>query len=584
MDGKIVIGTEIDTSGFDSDYKKLEKELQDKQNELNMLMQRKDLAEIQGDTDTTFDIDKKIERVNAEIDDIQGKINGINNDTQQIADNAEVFENNLGNVQLTSEEIKQIIEETGKTLKKSVKSIKNTILAVFGLRSAYMFVRNAISTISGDDKQLKADIDYIKKALAYTIEPIVRGIVNFVKQMLIYIGYIIKAWTGKNIFENANKSLQNTNKQAKQLSKTLAGFDEMNVVGGGSDTSNTDATITPSFDLSNIEEKDMPELVKIIAKYGKEIGAVLAGIGSAILAKKIVDFIKNLKKVKDGLAGIKALGIGTIVTGIVLLIGDIIDMINNPSWETFIKILTDIAIIIGGIMLLTGNWWGLLVVFIAGIVRLIVDNWDKIKNVLTKVGSWIFDNVIKPVDDFFKGLWNGIKEGFSATIDFVKGLFDKLVNKIEQIIDRAKLIIEAFIKGVKFLFKGMANVLIGILNTLIDAVNIIVAPLRAIIVGFGWVIGKNWSFDDIKIPNIPYLAKGGIVNNPGSGVMMGNYVAGEKGPEAVIPLDDNTLDRLGYAFAKHTVINATIVNEMNGRIISRELQKINAEDNFAYNG
>ena len=141
-----------------------------------------------------------------------------------------------------------------------------------------------------------------------------------------------------------------------------------------------------------------------------------------------------------------------------------------------------------------------------------------------------------------------------------------------------------FVEGIKSVFKGLINAIITGLNVLIDGANMILTPLRAIIVALGWIFGEDWSMDDIKIPNIPYLARGGIVNNPGDGVMMGSYVAGERGPEAVIPLDDNTLDRLGLSFAKHTVINATIVSEMNGRIISRELKKINAEDQFAYNG
>ena len=65
--------------------------------------------------------------------------------------------------------------------------------------------------------------------------------------------------------------------------------------------------------------------------------------------------------------------------------------------------------------------------------------------------------------------------------------------------------------------------------------------------------------------------------------MMGSYIAGERGPEAVIPLDDLTLDRLGEAFARHTQINASIPVYVGNRQIVRELKKINAEDDFAYN-
>ena len=91
--------------------------------------------------------------------------------------------------------------------------------------------------------------------------------------------------------------------------------------------------------------------------------------------------------------------------------------------------------------------------------------------------------------------------------------------------------------------------------------------------------------NNIKIPTIPRLAQGGIVHNPGSGVMMGSYIAGEgRNPEAVIPLDDATLDRLGQAIARHSQINATIVNEMDGRVLSKNLARVNNERSFARNG
>ena len=66
---------------------------------------------------------------------------------------------------------------------------------------------------------------------------------------------------------------------------------------------------------------------------------------------------------------------------------------------------------------------------------------------------------------------------------------------------------------------------------------------------------------------------------------MGSYIAGEgRSPEAVIPLDDATLDRLGHAIARHPQINATIVNEMDGRILSRNLARVQSENAFARNG
>lgn len=81
------------------------------------------------------------------------------------------------------------------------------------------------------------------------------------------------------------------------------------------------------------------------------------------------------------------------------------------------------------------------------------------------------------------------------------------------------------------------------------------------------------------------LARGGIINLPGAGVpLAGGVVGGERAAEGVIPLTDSQqMEILGEAIGKYITINASITNTMNGRVISRELQKINGENDFASN-
>ena len=65
----------------------------------------------------------------------------------------------------------------------------------------------------------------------------------------------------------------------------------------------------------------------------------------------------------------------------------------------------------------------------------------------------------------------------------------------------------------------------------------------------------------------------------------GTAIGGEAGREGVIPLTDSqAMETLGEAIGRYITINANITNNMNGRVISRQLQQIRNDREFAYNG
>ena len=65
----------------------------------------------------------------------------------------------------------------------------------------------------------------------------------------------------------------------------------------------------------------------------------------------------------------------------------------------------------------------------------------------------------------------------------------------------------------------------------------------------------------------------------------GLAVGGEAEKEGVIPLTDSqAMETLGEAIGRYITINANITNTMNGRVISRQLQQIRNDREFAYNG
>jgi hypothetical protein len=61
-------------------------------------------------------------------------------------------------------------------------------------------------------------------------------------------------------------------------------------------------------------------------------------------------------------------------------------------------------------------------------------------------------------------------------------------------------------------------------------------------------------------------------------------MAGESGREGVIPLTDaQAMEELGRAIGRYINLNATIPVYVGNRQIAREIKRIDAEDDFAYN-
>ena len=98
------------------------------------------------------------------------------------------------------------------------------------------------------------------------------------------------------------------------------------------------------------------------------------------------------------------------------------------------------------------------------------------------------------------------------------------------------------------------------------------------------MLTQGFAKGGIIYPNLPRLASGGIINMPGRGVPLARARGGENGAEGVIPLTDSQqMMLLGEAIGKYVTINANIINSMNGRVISRELQRVQNDSDFAYN-
>lgn len=134
-----------------------------------------------------------------------------------------------------------------------------------------------------------------------------------------------------------------------------------------------------------------------------------------------------------------------------------------------------------------------------------------IKNVFSGIGSW-FGNK-------FAGAWSAIKSKFSGWGSFWSGLWAKVKNKFSNIGTSIASAISGAVKsginGVISRIESIINRAIGIINSAINLINKI--P--------GVSVGK------VSTVSLPRLAKGGVLNGAQT------VIAGEAGPEAIIPLD-----------------------------------------------
>lgn len=123
--------------------------------------------------------------------------------------------------------------------------------------------------------------------------------------------------------------------------------------------------------------------------------------------------------------------------------------------------------------------------------------------------------------------WNGIKQVFTSILDGMKNSITNFIDFIGKafagIGDTIKITIKGAINGVIVLFNKFINHVNNKLKFSWDGLKIA-----------GKTIFEGGSVQLAKIPSIPQLAKGGIVDSPTLAMI------GEKGTEAVVPLENNT--------------------------------------------
>lgn len=299
-------------------------------------------------------MEKSIDKADYQLNQIESQLEQNIQKQKQLNQAIDEMGRNLDNVD--TGKIGKSLDDSNKKIGNTIKQVAKWALAVFAVESAYGFIRNAISTLTGYNDQLAADVEYIQFAIASTLEPVIERIVGWVYTLLQYVNYLAQAWFNVNLFANASeKNFKKANQSAKQLNKSLTGFDQINQL---SDNSDSASATSPSVDLSDMSDFEPPAWLEKFAKFGKPIieffqkiidmfGPVAGGlliIVGAFAAFKIIKSIIGLftglgktvtKGTTDFTSFFKSLGKASeaiaLLGGLSLVIDSITDLIDTFS-------------------------------------------------------------------------------------------------------------------------------------------------------------------------------------------------------------------------------------------------------------
>lgn len=171
---------------------------------------------------------------------------------------------------------------------------------------------------------------------------------------------------------------------------------------------------------------------------------------------------------------------------------------------------------------------------------------DWLKGAFSAIGSF-FSETWSKFSDAGRNAWAKIKEIFGNVAGFFKEKFSAAWTAVKNIFSTGGKIFSGITEGIAAAFKKIVNTIIRGINKVVSipftAINTALGKIRNVD-----ILGKKpFSFiPTISVPEIPELAKGGIVRSATQAII------GEAGKEAVLPLERNTgwMDMLAERLAE----------------------------------
>jgi hypothetical protein len=375
-------------------------------------------------------------------------------------------------------------------------------------KAAQLLATSLRNTTGATDAQIKSVEAFITKTsiaaavaddeLRPAFDKLVRGTGDVTKaQDLMNLALDISAGTGKDlgaVSDALSKAFNGQLGPLKKLDPALA-----TLIENGASTDEVFAALGKTFKGAASTSADtasgkMKSFTIQMGEFKESIGAAVFPIVDKLLPafKSVADFVTNNTTL--------VVTLGAVIGGLaVAIIG-----VNaaTTAWAATTKAAAAIQAAFNAVMALNPIF--LMAVAIAAIIAIFI--------------------VLQAKFDIFGKAVDGIKTGFMAWWGVVQFVFGAVKTGFAELANLGKAIFD----GIGGAFKGVINAVISAME---KGLNFAIKGLNIILDGIDKAAGPWVNFGTIPDVKLPRLAEGGITTGPTIAMI------GEKGPEAIIPLD-----------------------------------------------
>lgn len=427
------------------------------------------------------------------------------------------------------------VSDSMNTFSKRVSGLFKRVLVFSLITRALQSLRTWLGKTIMKNDEARAAVARLKAALLTLAQPILQVVipvfvklVNILTQVVTAIAKFFgmlsgKSWASqKSAAQGLNdeqKALEGVGAAAKDASKSMASFDEINQLtdntasgaGGGGGAASTE--IAPDFSNLDMAEDKLHDILglvgaiaagllawKIASLFTNDLskiwGIALAVAGAFALVYFWLDAWNNgidLQNFLGMLAGLAALavglaiafgpiaaGIALVVGGLAMLVVGIKDVIENGF--NLVNTLTIIAGLLAagiGISLLTGSWIPLLIAgFLAALVALVSftghgeELIQGLKNIIDGFGKFfkgVFTGDMKLAVEGIKQIWEGMKQTWNAIVNSIKDAWNMFITWLESknpylanVFRIAGKLVSDLYNSIKEILKGLIDFITGV--------------------------------------------------------------------------------------------------------------------------